>query len=105
VDDSAPSFLKTAIALHECEKVDLCTASGGGLYRRSQLRDHRVARVSGLQYPDVFLVRPSALMSSRFEQFGLDSLKDKAGRGRKPSTKKVERVITEVTRAPKSRRR
>jgi transposase len=48
-----------------------------------------------------------SIWSSRFEQFGLDGLKDKAGRGRKPSipTRKVERVVTEVTRPPKNRNR
>ena len=45
--------------------------------------------------------------SSRFERFGLDGLKDKAGRGRKPSipVAKTERVLTEVTRPPKGRKR
>jgi transposase len=45
--------------------------------------------------------------SRRFETRGLDGLEDEPGRGRKPSiaTKKVERVITEATRPPKSRNR
>jgi transposase len=45
--------------------------------------------------------------SSRFERYGLDGLKDKTGRGRKPSipAAKIERVITEVTRPPKGRNR
>src|ERR1700730_4982194 len=45
--------------------------------------------------------------SGRFEAHGLDGLNDKAGRGRKPSIprKKIERVVAEVTRPPKNRRR
>lgn len=45
--------------------------------------------------------------SSRFERYGLDGLKDKTGRGRKPSipAAKIERVIIEVTRPPKGRNR
>jgi transposase len=45
--------------------------------------------------------------SARFETHGLDGLKDKAGRGRKPSIpqKKIERVVAEVTRPPKNRKR
>ena len=44
--------------------------------------------------------------SSRFERLGLDGLKDKTGRGRKPSipAKKIERVVTEATRPPKPAR-
>lgn len=45
--------------------------------------------------------------SKRFETHGLDGLEDAPGRGRKPSipAKKVERVVTEATRPPKSRNR
>src|SRR5258708_3643510 len=45
--------------------------------------------------------------SGRFEAHGLDGLNDKVGRGRKPSIpqKKIERVVTEVTRPPKNRKR
>jgi transposase len=45
--------------------------------------------------------------SGRFEAHGLDGLNDKAGRGRKPSIprKKIERVVAEVTRPPKNRKR
>ena len=45
--------------------------------------------------------------SSRFERFGLEGLKDKTGRGRKPSipAAKIERVITGVTRPPEGRKR
>ncbi|MCA6112478.1 helix-turn-helix domain-containing protein [Bradyrhizobium sp. CNPSo 4026] len=45
--------------------------------------------------------------SGRFETHGLDGLTDKVGRGRKPSIpqKKIERVVAEVTRPPKNRKR
>src|SRR5215470_2688615 len=45
--------------------------------------------------------------SARFETDGLDGLNDKVGRGRKPSIpqKKVARVVAEVTRPPKNRKR
>ncbi len=45
--------------------------------------------------------------SGRFEAHRLDGLNDKAGRGRKPSIprKKIERVVAEVTRPPKNRKR
>jgi transposase len=45
--------------------------------------------------------------SSRFERYGLDGLKDKAGRGRRPSipSAKIERVIAQVTRPPAGRNR
>jgi hypothetical protein len=45
--------------------------------------------------------------SGRFEVHGLDGLNDKDGRGRKPSIlqKKIERVVAEVTRPPKNRKR
>lgn len=69
-------------------------------------------RLDGLRIEDV-AERVNASMpvvskwSSRFERFGLDGLKDKGGRGRKPSipAAKIERVITEVTRPPKNRKR
>ena len=45
--------------------------------------------------------------SQRFEQDGLEGLKDHEGRGRRPSipADKVEQVITRVTRPPKPRKR
>ncbi len=45
--------------------------------------------------------------SKRFETRGLAGLEEAAGRGRKPSIpeKKVERVVSEVTRPPKGRKR
>ncbi len=48
-----------------------------------------------------------SMWARRFELHGLDGLKDKAGRGRKPSipTQKIERVVTEVTRPPPNRQR
>lgn len=71
------------------------------LLRLAGLRIEDVAERMGTSMPTV------SVWSSRFERFGLDGLKDKTGRGRKPSipTKKIERVVTEVTRPPKSRRR
>jgi transposase len=69
-------------------------------------------RLDGLKIEDVATRMGTSMptistWSSRFEKFGLDGLKDKAGRGRKPwiATKKIERVITEVTRPPKNRKR
>lgn len=69
-------------------------------------------RLDGLRVEDVAeRMRTSmptvSTWSSRFEELGLDGLEDKAGRGRKPSipTRKIERVITEVTRPPKNRKR
>jgi transposase len=48
-----------------------------------------------------------SLWSGRFEALGLKGLDDKPGRGRKPSipNAKVARVVTEVTRPPKSKTR
>ena len=45
--------------------------------------------------------------SKRFEQEGLDGLKDKTGRGRKPSVpmEKVEQIIVKVTQPPPGRTR
>jgi len=58
-------------------------------------------RLDGLRIEDVAgrmdTSMPTVSMwSSRFERFGLDGLKDKTGRGRKPSipAAKIERVIT-----------
>jgi transposase len=71
------------------------------LLRLDGLKIEDVAERMGTSMPTV------STWSSRFEQFGLAGLEDKAGRGRKPSipTKKIERVITEVTRPPNSRNR
>ena len=71
------------------------------LLRLDGLKIEDVAKRMGRSMPTV------SQWSSRFEKFGLDGLKDKAGRGRKSwiPTRKVERVITEVTRPPKSRKR
>jgi transposase len=48
-----------------------------------------------------------SMWSKRFEEQGLDGLEDEPGRGRKPSipANKIERIVTEVTRPPKSRKR
>ena len=95
----------------------------GGIGAQSQGVDERPSgpvpgaissclRLDGLKIEDVAERMGTSMptvstWSSRFEQFGLDGLEDKAGRGRKPSipTKKIERVITEVTRPPKNRKR
>lgn len=48
-----------------------------------------------------------SVWSKRFEMRGLAGLEEAAGRGRKPSipAKKIDRVVTEVTRPPKGRKR
>jgi transposase len=48
-----------------------------------------------------------SLWSSRFAEKGLDGLNDQPGRGRKPwlAPEKVRKVITEITRPPKGRKR
>ena len=48
-----------------------------------------------------------SLWSRRFEQNGLEGLRDKPGRGRKPwlPPEKIQKVITQVTQPPKGRRR
>jgi transposase len=69
-------------------------------------------RLEGIRIEDVASrlntsPRTVSIWSSRFELSGLSGLDDKSGRGRKPSlpADKVARVITEVTRPPKGRRR
>jgi transposase len=69
-------------------------------------------RLDGLKEADVAArmatsVPTVSTWSSRFEKAGLAGLKDKAGRGRKPSipAAKLERVVTEVTQPPKNRTR
>jgi transposase len=69
-------------------------------------------RLDGLKIEDVAgrmdTSMPTVSMwSSRFERLGLDGLKDKTGRGRKPSipAAKIERVITGATRPPEGRNR
>jgi transposase len=71
------------------------------LLRLDGLKIADVAERMGTSMPTV------SIWSSRFERSGLDGLKDKTGRGRKPSipTKKIERVVTEVTRPPNTRTR
>ena len=69
-------------------------------------------RLAGLKIEDVAgrmdtSIPTVSMWSSRFERLGLDGLKDKTGRGRKPSipAAKVERVITGATRPPEGRNR
>ncbi len=71
------------------------------LLRLAGLKIEDVAGRMGTSMPTV------SMWSNRFERFGLDGLKDKAGRGRKPSipAAKIERVITEATRPPEGRSR
>ncbi len=63
------------------------------LLRLEGIKIAEVAERLGTSAPTV------STWSSRFEAQGLDGLKDRAGRGRKPSIprKKIERVVTEVT--------
>ncbi len=71
------------------------------LLRLDGLRIEDVAERMNTSMPTV------SIWSKRFERFGLDGLKDKRGRGRKPSipAAKIERVITEATRPPAGRNR
>ena len=71
------------------------------LLRLDGLRIEDVAGRMNTSMPTV------SIWSNRFERFGLDGLKDKMGRGRKPSipAAKIERVITEATRPPEGRNR
>ena len=71
------------------------------LLRLDGLRIEDVAGRMNTSMPTV------SIWSKRFERFGLDGLKDKRGRGRKPSipAAKIERVITEATRPPAGRNR
>lgn len=48
-----------------------------------------------------------SLWSKRFEENGLEGLKDRAGRGRKPwlASEKIQKVVTQVTQPPKGRKR
>jgi len=71
------------------------------LLRLDGLKIEDVAERMGTSMPTV------STWSSRFEKLGLDGLVDKPGRGRKPSipARKIERVVTEVTRPPKNRTR
>jgi len=69
-------------------------------------------RLDGLKIEDVAARMDTSMptvsmWSSRFERFGLGGLKDKTGRGRKPSIPeaKIARVITEATRPPEGRNR
>ena len=69
-------------------------------------------RLDGLRIEDVAermntSMHTVSIWSNRFERLGLDGLKDKMGRGRKPSipAAKIERVITEATRPPEGRNR
>src|SRR5215471_12582702 len=69
-------------------------------------------RAEGLKEKEVAArVRTSlttvSLWSQRFERNGLEGLKDRPGRGRKPwlPVEKIQKVITAVTQPPKGRRR
>src|SRR5450432_23121 len=71
------------------------------LLRLERLKVTEVAERLAASVPTV------STWSSRFEDAGLGGLKDKVGRGRKPSipAAKIERVVTEVTRPAKNRKR
>ena len=96
----------------DCERgcADRIGAENQGVNER--FRAQILLRLEGLKIEDVAgrmgTSMPTVLAwSSRFERFGLDGLKDKTGRGRKPSipAAKVERVVTEATRPPEDRNR
>jgi len=83
-----------------------------GAYRDRFRAQIILLRLEGLKIEDVAgrmnTSMPTVSMwSSRFERFGLDGLKDKTGRGRKPSipAAKIERVITGATQPPEGRSR
>ena len=88
-------------------------ANGRSTEHRDRFRAKIILlRLDGMKIKDVAArmstsMRTVSIWSSRFEQAGLEGLADKGGRGRKPSlpAAKVARVITEVTRPPKSRSR
>jgi transposase len=65
---------------------------------------HKEAEVAGRVGTSLTTV---SLWSSRFELQGLDGLKDRKGRGRKPflPLDKVQQVLTRVTQPPKGKRR
>jgi transposase len=71
------------------------------LLRLEGLKIETIAKQLNTSMPTV------STWSGRFEARGLDGLSDKAGRGRKPSIpqKKIERIVAEVTRPPKNRKR
>ena len=80
-------------------------------------RDYLRARIvllrgEGLKEKDVAekletSVTTVSLWSRRFERNGVEGLRDKLGRGRKPwlPPEKIQKVITQVTQPPKGRRR
>jgi transposase len=71
------------------------------LLRAQGIKETEVAARLGISLPSV------SKWSRRFEQFGIDGLQDKAGRGRKASlpVEKVQQVITKVTQPPAPRSR
>lgn len=81
--------------------------------RRDGLRARIVlSRGAGLKEKDVAeklatSVTSVSLWSRRFERNGLEGLRDKPGRGRKPwlPAEKIQKVITQVTQPPQGRRR
>ena len=85
----------------QCERTPRRFRSNIILLRLDGLRIEDVAERMNTSMPTV------SMWSNRFERCGLDSLKDKTGRGRKPSipAAKIERVITEATRPPEGRNR
>ena len=88
-------------------------ANGRSTEHRDRFRAKIILlRLDGMKIADVAArmrtsMRTVSIWSSRFEKAGLEGLADKGGQGRKPSlpAAKVARVITEVTRPPKSRSR
>lgn len=71
------------------------------LLRAAGRREAEVAEEIGTSINTV------SLWSKRFEENGLEGLKDRAGRGRKPwlAPEKIQKVVTQVTQPPKGRKR
>jgi len=71
------------------------------LLRASGMSQEEVAAQSGCSSPMV------SKWTARYRRDGIDGLKDKPGRGRKPhlAVEQVEKVITEVSKPPKGRER
>jgi transposase len=81
--------------------------------RTSMVRDRQRAEIILLRFEGVSVAEIAvrlettakrvSMWSKRFETRGLAGLEEAAGRGRKPSipARKIDRIVTEVTRPPK----
>jgi transposase len=72
-----------------------------GLLRSEGHKEEKIAADIGVSINTV------SLWSRRFEEKGLDGLKDAPGRGRKPwlAPEKIRKVVTEVTQPPQGRKK